>query len=67
MVYRKKSNKINDIIYYQPEEVNEEEEKEFVETKKAIDLDKNLKKVGISQDNLQEGKREKKKKKFFDD
>jgi hypothetical protein len=59
--------KINDIIYYQPEEVNEEEEKEFVESKKAIDLDKNLKKVGISQDNLQEGKREKKKKKFFDD
>ena len=59
--------KINDIIYYQPEDVNEEEEKEFVETKKAIDLDKNLKKVGISQDNLQEGKREKKKKKFFDD
>jgi hypothetical protein len=59
--------KINDIIYYIPEEVNEEEEKEFIETKKAVDLDKNLKKVGISQDNLQVGKREKKIKKFFDD
>ena len=59
--------KINDIIYYIPEVVNDEEEKEFLETKKAVDLDKSLKKVGISQDNLQEGKREKKKKKFFDD
>lgn len=59
--------KIDDIIYYIPEEVNEEEEKEFIETKKAVDLDKNLKKVGISQDNLQEGKRQKKIKKFFDD
>ena len=59
--------KINDIIYYTPEAVNEEEEKEYRETKKAINLDKNLKKVGMDQTNLQEGKREKKKKKFFDD
>lgn len=60
--------KINDIIYYEPEQgIDSEEEKEFKETKKAVDLDKNLKKVGISLNNIQEGKREKKKKAFFDD
>ena len=59
--------KVNDIIYYEPEGVNSEEEKEFNETKKAVNLDKSLKKVGVSLDNIQEGKREKKKKIFFGD
>ena len=59
--------KVNDIIYYEPDDVNSEEEKEFYETKKAVDLDKSLKKVGINLDNIVEGKREKKKKKFYDD
>ena len=59
--------KVNDIIYYKPDDIDSEEEKEFIETKKIINLDKNLKKVGINQDNIQEGKREKKKKKFYDD
>lgn len=58
--------KVSDIIYYEPENLNSEEEKEFVETKKAIDLDKKLKQVGISQANLQQGSREKKKKIIFD-
>ena len=38
-----------------------------IETKKAVNLDKSLKKVGVSLDNIQEGKREKKKKKFYDE
>jgi len=59
--------KINDIIYYEPAGIDLEEEKEFIESKKAVDLDKSLKKVGVSLDNIQEGKREKKKKKFYDD
>ena len=59
--------KINDIIYYEPEDIDSEEEKEFIESKKAVNLDKSLKKVGVSLDNIQEGKREKRKKKFYDD
>ena len=59
--------KVNDIIYYEPDDINSEEEKEFIETKKIINLDKNLKKAGVSLENIQEGKREKKKKKFFDE
>ena len=58
--------KVNDIIYYEPDDINSEEEKEFIETKKIINLDKNLKKAGVSLENIQEGKREKKKKKFYD-
>ena len=37
--------KVNDIILYEPEEINNQEEQEFKETKKAIDLDKSLKKL----------------------
>ena len=59
--------KVNDIIYYEPDDINSEEEKEFIETKKIINLDKNLKKAGVSLENIQEGKREKKKKKFYDE
>ena len=36
--------KVNDIILYEPEEINNQEEQEFKETKKAIDLDKSFKK-----------------------
>jgi hypothetical protein len=56
--------KVNDIIYYKPDEINNEEEREFNETKKAIDLNKKLNKVGISQSNIQEGKRIIKKKNY---
>ena len=56
--------KINDIIYYKPDEINNQEEKEFEETKKAIDLNKRLNKVGISESNIQGGKRIIKKKNY---
>ena len=59
--------KVNDIIYYEPDDINSEEEKEFIETKKIINLDKNFKKAGVSLENIKEGKREKKKKKFYDE
>lgn len=56
--------KINDIIYYKPDEINNEEEKEFKETKKAIDLNKKLNKVGIDTNNIQMEKRIIKKKNY---
>ena len=52
--------KVNDIILYEPEEINNQEEQEFKETKKAIDLDESLKKVGMIDSNIVEGKRNRK-------
>ena len=59
--------KVNDIILYEPEEINNQEEQEFKETKKAIDLDKSLKKVGMNETNIVEGKRNRKKNSQFED
>ena len=44
--------KVSDIILYNPEDVDNNEEIEFQENKKVIDLNKQLKKVGINQDNI---------------
>ena len=49
--------KINDIILYEPKEINSEEEKEFIESKKSIDLNKKLHKEGLNISNILEGKR----------
>ena len=43
---------ISDIILFQPEDVDNNEEKEFVENKKVVNLNKQLKKVGINQTNI---------------
>ena len=59
--------KVNDIILYEPEEINNQEEQEFKETKKAIDLDKSLKKVGMIDSNIVEGKRNRKKNSQMED
>jgi len=56
--------KVNDIIHYKPPEINLEEEKEFLENRKAVSLNKKLNKVGISQNNIHEGKRIIKKKNY---
>lgn len=49
--------KINDIKIYEPDELDEREEEEFKQTKKAIDQDKKLNRVGIDKENITNEKR----------
>jgi len=52
-IYRAKDiAKVSDIILFHPEDVDNNEEKEFVENKKVVNLNKQLKKVGINQANI---------------
>ena len=52
-IYRAKDiAKVSDIILFHPEDVDNNEEKEFTENKKVINLNKQLKKVGINQTNI---------------
>jgi len=52
-IYRAKDlTKVSDIILYNPDDIDNNEEIEFQENKKVIDLNKQLKKVGISEDNI---------------
>ena len=49
--------RINDIILYEPDKINNDEEIEFNENKKAIDLNKKLHKEGLSKNNILDNKR----------
>ena len=66
-IYRAKDiAKVSDIILFQPEDVDNNEEKEFVENKKVINLNKQLKKVGINQANIVNEPRERKARQILD-
>jgi hypothetical protein len=58
--------KVSDIILYNPEEVDNNDEIKFHENKKEIDLNKKLFKLGISNNNLINEKRERKKRDVLD-
>jgi hypothetical protein len=58
--------KVSDIILYIPEDVDNNEEIIFQENKKVIDLNKQLKKVGINEDNIIVAPRLRKARKILD-
>ena len=66
-IYRAKDlAKVSDIILYNPEDVDNDEEVIFHENKKASDLNKQLKKVGIDENNIVVGPRLRKSKEILD-
>ena len=66
-IYRAKDiAKVSDIILFHPEDVDNNEEKEFVENKRTIDLNKQLKKVGINEANIVVEPRVRKNRKILD-
>ena len=57
---------MSDIILYHSEDINNNEELIFNENKKVIDLNKQLKKVGINEENIVVGPRLRKTRKVLD-